>query len=321
MTAKDSTLDAPPCVSLTMHQERSRLLDVVRQFFVERGFVEVQTPLACDEVIPELHIEPFQLDDGQFLQASPELSMKRLLAEGAEAIFQITQSFRRGERGPWHSPEFTIVEWYRTGDDMASGIQLLDELAQATFGTPPARRISYVDVFRKYVGLDPHAATVGELAAAAAKLDVAVPSGMQRADRDEWLNLLLATRVEPHLGRERPEILFHYPATQAALATVVPTRLGYDVAERFELYWRGVEVANGYHELTDADELRCRFEDVIAARIADGRTALPLPEQWLAEIAGRLPDSAGVALGFDRLVMLATGAKSIDEVLDVYAAQ
>jgi len=255
------------------------------------------------------------LDDGSFLQASPELHMKRLLADGAGAIFQVTRSFRRGERGRWHSPEFTIVEWYRPGDDMARGMNLLDELAQATLGTPPARRTSYADAFREYVGLNPHTATIDELAAAATKHDVAVPSDMKQADRDEWLNLLLATRVEPQLGRGKPEILFHYPAAQAALATVVTTQHGFEVAERFELYWHGVELANGYHELTDALELRRRFETVIAARVAAGRAELPMPERWLADIEGRLPDSAGVALGFDRLVMLVTGAESIDEVL------
>jgi elongation factor P--(R)-beta-lysine ligase len=302
-------------------QQRDALLRRLRDFFFERGFIEVETPLAADEVIPELHIEPFQLADGSLLQASPELCMKRLLAEGAEAIFQITRSFRRGESGRWHSPEFTIVEWYRTDHDMARGMDLLDELAQATLGTRPARRTSYAAAFQEYVGLDPHMATIDKLAAAAAKFDEAVPSDMRRADRDEWLNLLLATQVEPHLGREGPEILFHYPAAQAALATIMPTQHGYEVAERFELYWRGVELANGYHELTDAVELGRRFEEVIAARVAAGRARLPMPERWLADITGRLPDSTGVALGFDRLVMLATGAESIDEVLDLQPAK
>jgi elongation factor P--(R)-beta-lysine ligase len=311
---EDCTLESQPGASLAVRKERARLAELLREFFSGRGFVEVQTPPAHDEVIPELHIEPFVLPDGSFLQASPELCMKWLLAGGAPAIFQVTRAFRRDERGRWHSPEFTIVEWYRSGDDMTAGIQLLDELAQATLGTPPALRTSYADAFREHIGLDPHTATTDELAAAA-RHDALLPPDMPKADRDEWLNLLLATRVEPHLGRDRPEILFHYPATQAALATIVPTPHGHDVAERFELYWRGVELANGYHELTDAAELRRRFEAVIAARLAAGRASLPMPERWLADIAGRLPASTGVALGFDRLVMLATGAESIEEVL------
>ena len=138
---------------------------------------------------------------------------------------------------------------------------------------------------------------------------------MNRTDRDEWLNLLLATRVEPQLGRDRPEIIYHYPASQASLAKVISTDAGHDVAERFELYYRGIELANGFHELSDAAEQRRRFEAVNAARVADGRPALPLPEQLLAALEHGLPACTGVALGFDRLVMLAAGAKSIDEVI------
>lgn len=302
-------------VSGAMQESRDRLLRLLRAFFLERGFAEVHTPLAAAEVIPELHIEPIQQADGSFLQASPELCMKRLLAEGAGAIFQVTRSFRRGERGRLHSPEFTIVEWYRPDDDMPAGIRLLDELTQGMLGTPPAARSTFAKAFQQHVGLCPHTATLDELATAAAATDLAIPAGMDRFGRDEWLNLLLATRVEPHLGLDRPEILYHYPATQAALATVVPTQQGHDVAERFELYWRGVELANGYHELTDAAELGRRFEAVNEARVADGRPALPVPRGWMADIEGRLPTCAGVALGFDRLVMLATGAASIDDVL------
>jgi lysyl-tRNA synthetase class 2 len=298
-----------------MLRSRGQLLRRLREFFLQRDFVEVETPLLADEVIPELHIEPFRLADGRFLQASPELHMKRLLAEGAEAIFQVTRSFRRGERGRLHRPEFTIVEWYRCDDDMQAGMALLDELAQALLDTPPATWTTYAEAFERHVGLCPHSATVDELATAAAMAEVAIPAGMDRFDRDQWLNLLLATRVEPHLGIDRPEILYHYPASQASLATLATDAEGREVAERFELYWRGIELANGYHELTDAAELRRRFETVNDARVADGRGALPMPERWLADIEGRLPNSAGVALGFDRLVMLVTGAESIDDVI------
>ena len=253
---------------------------------------------------------PFNHGKMCFLQASPELHMKRLLAAGAEAIFQVTRSFRAGERGRLHNPEFTIVEWYRTGDDMLSGMNLLDELAQSLLGTASATRTTYAQAFERHVGLCPHTATLEELAAA-----YNFPSPIRGGDRDQWLNLLLATRVEPQLGRDRPEIIYHYPASQASLAKIVPTENGFDVAERFELYYRGVELANGFHELTDAAELRRRLEAVNAARVAAGRPALPLPERLLAAMEHGLPDSTGCALGFDRLVMLAVGAKSIDEVM------
>jgi lysyl-tRNA synthetase class 2 len=319
---------------------RSNLLRRLRKFFYDRRFLEVETPLLADEVIAELHIEPLLVDVEStarrasrcdaatknsrdatrptaqrefFLQASPELHMKRLLADGAEAIFQITRSFRGGERGALHRPEFTIVEWYRRGDDMQAGIELLDALCQAMLDTPPAVRTSYAAAFERHVGVDPYTASAVQLADRAAALDVAVPDDFPSDDRDAWLNLLLATRVEPNLGTEAPEILVDYPAGQAALAKIRDGDI--PVAERFELYVGGVELANGYHELTDAAELRRRLEAVNAARTADGRRKLPLPESLLAVMERGLPDCAGVALGFDRLLMVALGANSIDEVV------
>jgi len=319
--------------------QRADLLRRLRNFFHERGFLEVETPLVADEVIPELHIEPIPLGDSplflpatiepgndrkqekgtvpfsscfssSWLQASPELHMKRLLSAGAGSIFQVTHSFRAGERGRLHNPEFTIVEWYRVGDDMRAGIELVDELMQSLLDAPPATRTTYAEAFERHAGINPHSASLEELAST-----MEVPLGMDRGNRDEWLNAILAARVEPQLGRDRPEIIYHYPATQAALAKTTTSPAGYEVAERFELYYRGIELANGYHELSDAAEQRRRFEAVNAARKADGRPALPLPERLLAALEAGLPDCIGVALGFDRLAMLAMGATSIDDVM------
>jgi lysyl-tRNA synthetase class 2 len=284
-------------------------------FFDERGFLEVETPLLANEIIPEMHIEPIRVGSREFLQASPELHMKRLLAAGATAIYQVTRSFRAGERGPLHNPEFTIVEWYRAGDDMQAGIDLLDELTQFLLATPPACRTSYADAFQRAFQFDPHTATIGVLAASSEKAGVAMPAGIDRDDRDEWLNLLLATRVEAQLGGERPEIMYHYPASQASLAKLARPDKGCEVAERFELYYRGIELANGFHELGDADELRYRFEAVNAARVADGREALPMPQTLLAALQDGLPPCSGCALGFDRLVMLAAGEQTIHEIM------
>lgn len=291
-------------------EKRADLLQRLRAFFYERGFLEVETPLVADEVIPELHIEPLKLANGQFLQASPELHMKRLLAAGTQAIFQVTHSFRAGERGQLHNPEFTIVEWYRVGDDMNEGIALLDEMMQTLLDVPSAKRTSYAEAFVQHAGVNPFDATIDQLAA----META-PAGMDEANRDEWLNLILARQVEPQLGRDRPEIIYHYPASQAALAKTTNSPTGYEVAERFELYYRGVELANGYHELCDATEQRRRFEEVNAARLADHRPALPVPENLLTALESGLPDCTGVALGFDRLAMLAAGSTSIDEVI------
>ena len=295
-------------------QQRSELLRNVRQFFYDRDFLEVETPLLSEEIIPELHIEPIAVNE-KYLQSSPELHMKRLVAAKMQAVFQITRSFRSDEYGPLHNPEFTIVEWYRTGDDLQAGMQLLDELCQATLATPAAKRTSYAAAFEEYVGICPHAATAARLADRARELKLPVPDTMQRDDCDEWLNLMLALQVEPHLGRDMPEILYDYPASQAALAKIATREDGKRVAERFEIYYRGVELANGYHELTDAAELRNRLEKVNQQREADCRPPLPMPESLLAAMEAGLPDCAGCALGFDRLAMLACGAKTIDEVM------
>jgi len=321
--------------SISTLQQRSQLLRKLRQFFYDRDFLEVETPLLADEVIPELHIEPSRVATQHmgnlssleahlalrgnatqgYLQASPELHMKRLVAAGMKAIYQITRSFRADERGPLHNPEFTIVEWYRTGDDMQAGIRLLDELCQAILKNPTARRTSYAAAFEKHAGICPHTTTIDQLTARTKELKLTVPETMQRDDRDQWLNLLLALHVEPQLGREIPEILYDYPASQAALAKVVIREDGKRVAERFELYYRGVELANGYHELTDAVELRTRLEEVNRQREIDGRERLPMPGSLLSAMEAGLPDCAGCALGFDRLVMLALGVSSIGEVM------
>jgi lysyl-tRNA synthetase class 2 len=328
-------------------RQRAELLARLREFFADRGFLEVETPLLDREIIPELHIEPFAAEgdsssreltarrsgageattaspasrwlaaeeDALWLQASPELHMKRLLAEGLPAIYQVTRSFRRGERGQIHNPEFTIVEWYRTGDTMEAGIELLDSLCQAVAKTPPATKTTYRQAFLKHAGVDPHPASCYELAEAAGDLGVAIPDGMQKSDRDEWLNLLLATIVEPKLGTGGPEILFDYPASQSSLAATVVREDGVEIAERFELYWRGVELANGFHELTDAAVLRRRLEKVNENRSVGGRPPLPLPERLLRAMEDPgLPRCAGCALGFDRFAMLASGATSIDDV-------
>ena len=313
MQRDSATNDFAPSASLETLRQRSELLKRLREFFYKHGFIEVETPLLSDEVIPELHIEPIETQSREFLQASPELHMKRLVAAGAQAIFQVTRSFRSGEHGRLHNPEFTIVEWYRVGDDLQAGMNLLDELVQTLLGTPTAPRTTYAEAFQRIVGICPHTSTTDQLAAAANAAAIATPAGMNRADLDEWLNLLLATIIEPQLGRGHPEIVYHYPASQASLAKIAPSPHGYDVAERFELYYRGIELANGFHELTDAAELRCRFDSVNAVRAATGRRGLAVPNRLLTALEHGLPDCTGCALGFDRLAMLALGLTSLNE--------
>ena len=294
-------------------RQRASLLEKLRAFFRDRDFLEVETPLLAREAIPETHIDLSRVGD-DWLQASPEMHHKRLLCAGSGPIFEITRSFRRGEAGQQHRPEFTIVEWYRPGDGMSDGMGLLEEVVHELLGTPPATRTTYRQAFQDTIGIDPHRADEETLSGHVARLTgrlEAPPPGT----RDEALNTILALAVEPELGRDRPEFLYHYPASQAALATVTSDAQGVAVAERFELYFRGLELANGYHELTDAAELRRRLTAANAAREARGAEPLPMPERLLADMESPgLPPCAGVALGFDRLVMLATGAETIDEV-------
>jgi elongation factor P--(R)-beta-lysine ligase len=317
---------------------RDELLRRLRAFFHERAFLEVETPLLSADVVVDRHLDPFAVDisgaglarqprEGtaapadrhatRWLQTSPEFAMKRLMAAGGEAIFQVTRAFRRDEQGPLHNPEFTLVEWYRRGDGLRQGIDLLGELCEALLGLGPATPITYQQAFRHHAGIDPHTAAPAELAAVARERRVLVPDSLagdlSATARDVWLDLLLVELVEPHLGDAGPVILYDYPASQAALARMRPGPP--PVAERFELYVRGIELANGYHELLDAATLRERNRSNNALRLADGKPALPEDSRLLAAMDAGLPACTGVALGFDRVVMLASGVATVAEVI------
>ena len=316
--------DFPPSAAWPVLRLRAELLRRVRAFFDERGFLEVETPILSADVVVDRHLDPFSTvlcDDPRrpeagrrlWLQTSPEFHMKRLLAAGAAAIYQTSRVFRNAEQGPLHNPEFTMLEWYRRGDGLQEGMQLLDDLCQALLNRGPADRLTYAEAFQRHVGLEPHTSTVHDLAEAVAAAGIAVPESLSRDDRDAWLDLLLVERVQPSLGQVRPLILYDYPASQAALAQV---RAGPPpVAERFELYVAGIELANGYHELLDAAVLRERNRTSNALRQADGKPALPEESRLLAAMEAGMPACSGTALGFDRLVMLAAGAESLAEVL------
>ncbi len=320
----DPQSDFRPTASWANLRRRAELFRTVRSFFDRRGFLEVDTPVLSADTVVDRHVDPLPVtliedprapEHGRrfWLQTSPEFCMKRLLAAGATAIYQITRAFRGAERGPLHNPEFTLVEWYRVGDDLSKGMQLLDELAQAALGRGPAERVSYADAFRRAIGIDPLTCPLAELAGAARRYGLEGDAPWDAADRDAWLDWLLVTCIEPTLGRPRPTILFDYPASQAALAVVRQDAA--PVAERFELYVDGIELANGYHELTDADALRARVRAANRARHADGKYLLPETSRLLAAMDHGLPPAAGVALGFDRLVMVALGASDIHQVL------
>lgn len=312
--------DFRPTAGWDILRLRAGLLRRLRQFFHQCGFLEVETPILSADTVVDRHLDPFYVDwtaaPGRppqrcWLQTSPEFAMKRLLAAGGGAMFQVSKVFRQGEIGPLHNPEFTLVEWYCPDDTPDAGMQRLSDLCEILLGRGPAERLSYREAFQRYVGLDPHTADSEALLTAARGL--AVPETLSPRDRDGWLDLLLVERIQPHLGVGRPAILYDYPASQAALARIRPETP--PVAERFELYVDGIELANGYHELLDAAELRRRIAEANAQRRADGKDPLPAESRLLAAMEAGLPPSVGVALGFDRLVMLAAGAQNIRQVI------
>ena len=301
---------------------RAELLRQARAFFHTHHFLEVETPLLSAETVVDAEIEPLSVTLGlnesagkkkYYLQTSPELCMKRLLAAGDEkALFQVTRAFRGEECGPLHNPEFTIIEWYRVGDTMQDGMHFLSDFFQALMNTREAKSLSYREAFLEFTGLDPFATEAAEFAQVATANGLAVPSQLGD-DVDEWLDFFLLEMVMPHLGVGTPTILYDYPASQAALAKVREDSI--PVAERFELFYQGIELANGYHELCDPLELECRTAKANEKRALQGRSSLPPSRKLRAAMEAGLPPSTGVALGFDRLVMLAAGKQKLEDVI------
>lgn len=305
---------------------RAGLLAQTRAFFAARGVLEVETPVLSAAAVTDPHLLSFSasysgpgLRCGQplYLHTSPEFPMKRLLAAGSGCIYQIAKVFRNGEAGRRHNPEFTLLEWYRLGFDhhrlMTEVAELAATLLAGRLPLAGVERLSYRELFQRAVQIDPHRTHVPELAARAEALNLAIPSGMPTDDVDPWLDLLLTHCIEPHLGQGCLTFVYDYPASQAALARLRPGDPA--VGERFELYVSGLELANGFHELSDAVEQRRRFEAENAARRVQGLPVMPLDERLLSALEAGLPECAGVALGFDRLVMLAAGKTSIQDVI------
>ncbi|MEZ5501782.1 MAG: EF-P lysine aminoacylase EpmA [Halioglobus sp.] len=306
-----------PAADITSIRQRATLLSRLREFFAARSILEVETPLLCGTGITDPSIAPFTVRCGdaakppRYLQTSPEYAMKRLLAAFPEPIFQITRAFRDGEAGRRHNPEFSLLEWYRPGFDHHRLMTEVADLVRFCLGERPLLRYSYRELFLQQLQVDPFIADEADLEAVARRhLDPGALSG----DRDCWLDLLMSHVLEPRLGIGEICFVYDYPASQAALAQIVAAD-DVQVGQRFELYVDGVELANGYCELTDAREQRLRFERDNARRRARGLSENPLDERLLAALEHGLPRCSGVALGIDRLLMLVTGASDIREVL------
>lgn len=312
-----------PSASLEAIQTRAEVLAAIRGFFQQRGVLEVETPICSIHGTTDPALNSLTTrytgpgaPQGQrlYLHTSPEFPMKRLLAAGCGAIYQICRVFRDGEAGRLHNPEFTLLEWYRPGFDHHHMMEEVADLVNVLLPQPrPVEKITYGALFQRYLSVDPHRTTADELRQCALVHHVPGADTLELAECDGWLDLLLTHLIEPELGRGRLTFVYDYPASQASLARLQDGDPA--VAQRFELYMAGMEIANGFYELTDAQEQRRRFEADRAVRQQEGQTEMPLDEYLLVALEAGLPDCSGVALGIDRLLMCLTGASHIREVL------
>jgi lysyl-tRNA synthetase class 2 len=314
--------DWRPGANLEALRARAIMLADLRGYFADAGVMEVETPLACSSAGTDPGLQPlrarytgpvFPRGRGLYLQTSPEFAMKRLLAAGVGAIYQICKAFRNGEAGRLHNPEFSILEWYRPGFDLR---QLMDEVAvlvRLVLGRTDLESVheSYTDLFRSWFGVDVMECPVQRLQALAVEHHVLGVDALE-LDRDGWLDLLMSHLIQPHLGQGKLCFVTDYPASQAALARLNPDGR---TAARFELYFSGIELANGFHELVDADEQAQRFEADNCQRRTRRLSPIRVDHLLLGAMQHGLPDCSGVAVGLDRLLMLHLGEDDIDRVL------
>lgn len=293
-------------------KKRAEILHQVREFFFARQVLEVETPLLTTTTVTDPYIKSFSVGDC-FLQTSPEFAMKKLLASGSGSIYQICKAFRVEEVGKRHQVEFSLLEWYRLGFDHVKLMREVSDLLQVLLAVKPAKMVAYADLFLEKFNLNPHTATLDALTVLLQQEKISMAKNIE-IDHDTALNLLMSYSIEPNLGFEQPIFVYDYPASFAALAKI-RNDAAYPVAERFEVYVNGVELANGYHELCSADEQHWRFSQDNAKRRALGLAEVKIDETLLAALKHGLPNCAGVALGLDRLLMLATGADHIDQVI------
>lgn len=294
----------------------------IRAFFTARNVLEVDTPILSGAAVTDVNLNSFSTRYRQqdlYLHTSPEFFMKRLLAAGSGDIYQICKVFRDDEQGKNHSPEFSMLEWYRQGFDhhqlMAEMEQLFNHLQRRFVldaGINTADKTSYQQAFIQALGIDPLTAAVADYESLASKHNIEIPIGME-ADKDMWLDWLMVAAVAPSFAKDRLTFIYDYPVSQAALACVSNTDPR--VAHRFEMYFGELELANGFYELTDADEQRKRFMQDNRQRQARNLPVMPVDENFLAALAHGLPSCAGVALGLDRLQMILSAKNNINDVL------
>lgn len=315
-----------PSASISQLQKRADIIQTIRQFFIQRSLLEVETPTLSQSGITDFHLYSFKttfigvdLDSEKqtstglplYLQTSPEFHMKRLLAAGSGSIFQICKAFRNEESGRNHNPEFTLLEWYQVGYDHFLLMDEIDQLLQLILNCKTAHRCTYQQAFIDILDVDPLSANIEELKLAGKKLKLGEVLENE-TDKDTILQLLFCIAIEPVIAINKPCFVYNFPASQAALARI--SKHDPRVAERFEVYYKGIELANGFHELNDPEEQLERFKKDNKLRKLNKLEEIPIDQHFI-DCLGNLPDCSGVALGIDRLIMLATQQTHIDSVL------
>jgi elongation factor P--(R)-beta-lysine ligase len=315
-----------PSSDISTLKTRAELIAKVRHFFSHRNVLEVETPLLSNSTITDVHLDAFstQFEHAEkasqqtlYLQTSPEFAMKRLLAAGSGPIFQICKAFRNEGVGRHHNPEFTMLEWYRPEFTDVDLMQEVDELMQYTLGCEPAIKMSYQQAFLSFLKINPLTISLLDLQNLA--FDIRPDNWLKgESNKDTLLQWLFSFEIEPKLGRlpnetYQPVFIYDFPASQAALAKIKAA--DERVAHRFELYFKGIELANGYYELQDVDEQVARFNQDNETRKSIGKVTKPIDQNFIAAMKAGLPDCSGVALGLDRLLMCYLESKHIKQVI------
>ena len=303
-----------PSASLAHLRQRALIFDQIRQFFKQRDYLEVETPVMAHHAVTDVYLSNIEASfQGRtyYLQTSPEYHMKRLLVAGSGPIFQLARAFRDDELGRWHNPEFTLLEWYQLDIDHHELMQEVDELLQAVLGCPPLIKKTYQSVFMAACDLDPFTADIATLKQALHRFNLSDTLPEEENDPDQYLFLLMSHVVEPALAQlDGPVAVYDFPTRQAALAQIRQDR-----AERFEIYYKGIELANGFHELRQASIQQARFEQDNAQRRQLGLPEKPIDAFFLEALKQGLPECSGVALGLDRLLALALNCSDISSVM------
>ncbi|MDO9424060.1 MAG: EF-P lysine aminoacylase EpmA [Methylobacter sp.] len=315
--------DWRPSCAIELMRSRARMLAELRQFFAERSVLEVETPLLSHTIGTDPQLEFFTTEyclspqrQTLFLQTSPEFAMKRLLAAGSGCIYQIGKAFRNGESGRFHNPEFTMLEWYRVGFTLP---QLMDEITELFAGLfreqslQETQRVGYQDVFVSYTGLDPLIFSYQDYCVFAGESQIPEAVDICGHDHALWLDFIFSHKVQPHLGENALCMVYGYPVCQSSLARINQDNA--QIADRVELFINGVELGNGYYELTDAKEQSRRFDRELAIRQQQKLPVTVKDQRLIAALESGLPECSGVAIGLDRLLVLLSGSAALDEVL------